>query len=248
MERYSNQNIKDGYNAGIGEASSKYDNDYEFNRWFIRSRNRAEYYMTYQAIKHHLADISYQRCFELGPGPGTWTRLLYRHQPQASYQLVDISEAMQGQFMLEMRASGNVTYSVSDIMTFQADAPFDYFFSSRAVEYLEDKPAFFAKLHSLVSPGGRGAIITKNPYHGVRKSKKVAHQGQIPMAQMQTLLTEAGFSNVRCYPVVVRLPIISRLTSEVSEHLFHKWLGKELTVSKRHRFIESYLVTFTRDA
>lgn len=244
MYTTQNADIAAQYNASI--TTGRYESDYEFNRWFIRARNRAEYAMTYQAIDHHVATQSFTRCLELGPGPGTWTRVLFRRQPNAQYQLVDISEAMREQFRLSMRASERVTYDVSDIMDYAASEPFTYFFSSRAVEYLDDKPAFFTKLSGLMATGAAGAILTKNPYHGVRKSKKAAHQGQIAMPAMRKYLEDNGFRDITFYPVVVRIPIISRLTSEVAEYLFARWHQRPLKEQRTNRTIESYLVTFTK--
>ena len=244
MYSVSNNSIAAQYDSSIN--SGRYESDYEFNRWFIRGRNRAEYYMTYRAIKHDVASLQFTRCLELGPGPGTWTRLLFRHNPDAHFQLVDISTAMRDQFQLEMRGGENISYNVSDIMKFETDVDNDCFFSSRAVEYLSDKPAFFSRLNTFMDNGASGIIITKNPYHGVRKSKKAAHQGQISMSQMKQYLEANNFTDVQFYPVVYRIPIISRLTSEVAEFLFERRHSKQLAIKKANRIVESYIVTFTK--
>jgi len=236
MSNQLTQCIKDG----------QYKNDYEFNRWFIRSRNRAEYAMTYEAIRTHVGDQVQGRCVEVGPGPGTWTRLLYRANQEASFDLVDITEAMREQFFLEMRALPNVSYHVSDVMHWSFERPYDFFFSSRAVEYFDDKVGFFKKLGSLVVAGGSGVIVTKNPYHGVRKSNLPAHQGQIPMPKMKQYLEENGFTNIQFYPVVIRIPIISRFTSELSEYIFARKVVTPLQIHKINRIVESYLVKFDK--
>lgn len=237
-----NADIQSQYNTEIRGAN--YKNDYEFNRWFIRARNRAEYAMTYQAIKAHLAGITFTRCLEAGPGPGTWTRLLYRANPEATFHLVDITEAMYRQFRLEMRPLPAVHYRVQDIMRYETDVRYDLFFSSRAVEYFDDKPAFFAKLSGLMRPGGAGILLTKNPYHGVRKDKRVAHQGQISVPDMKQLLEQNGFTDCTFFPAVVRLPLISRFSSEPAEYLHRRRLYRPLAIHKSHRMIESYLVRF----
>jgi len=244
MYTLKNQEFGIGYDKAI--QGEKYQNDYEFNRWFVRDRNRAEYAMTYLAIKHSLKGISFNTCLEFGPGPGTWTRLLFRANPEARFDLVDISKEMKNQFRLEMRGGERVNYMVSDVMEYSVEQPYDLFFSSRMVEYLDDKVAFFKKLPNLVKVGGAGVILTKNPFHGVRKSKKPAHQGQISMPEMKSLLESNGFSDVRFHPVVIRLPIISRFTSAVSERIFHKHIDKEPNLQAANRTIESYLVTFKK--
>ena len=239
-----NQKIKEFYNDLVD--GSTYEKDFEFNRWFIRARNRAEYAMTYLTIKQHTKGISFTSCLEVGPGPGTWTRLLYRVNQNAAFDLVDITEAMRKQFKLEMRSSPNVTYHVADIMDYQDAQPYDLFFSSRAIEYFDDKPAFFVKLQSLVAINGKGVLITKKPFHGIRKDKRTAHQGQISMSEMKKMLEENGFVEVKFYPAVVRIPIISRFTSELSEYLHEKCLNKELNITKTNRVVESYLVSFKK--
>jgi len=243
MYTLKNKEISTGYNTGV---SGNYDNDYEFNRWNIRSRNRAEYAMTYEAIKNHLQSVEFSTCLEVGPGPGTWTRLAYRVNPKANFDLVDISEAMKEQFELEMRTLPNVHYFVDDIMTYSETKQYKLFFSSRAIEYFDDKEAFMSKLGRLIVSSGNGVIVTKNPYHGIRKDKDVGHQGQVPMPKMKKMLEENGFVDVKFYPVVVRIPIISRFTSELSEYLHEKWLNKELNITKTNRVVESYLVSFKK--
>ena len=242
MYSLKNADIGTGYNSGI--KSEKYQNDYEFNRWFVRDRNRAEYSMTYRAIKRRLKGIRFSNCLELGPGPGTWTRLLFRANPEAGFDLVDISKEMQNQFRLEMRGGEKVKYLVNDIMDYEPARPYDLFFSSRAVEYLDDKSAFFKKLNSLINEGGRGIIVTKNPFHGVRKSKKAAHQGQVPMTEMEKLLRENGFSDIHFFPAVIRLPIVSRFTSKLSEIIFQNRIDKEPRRDAHNLIMESYVVTF----
>lgn len=244
MYTLQNTDIARSYNKSI--TGGKYVNDYEFNRWFIRARNRAEYAMTYSSIKQHVANISFKRCLELGPGPGTWTRLVYRANPAAQFDLVDISEAMKEQFELEMRSLPNVNYHVSDIMQYQTAQTYDLFFSSRAVEYFDDKPAFFKKLATLIAPQGAGVIVTKNPYHGIRKDTGAAHQGQIPMPEMKRMLEANGFIDVQFYPVVIRLPIVSRFTSEPAEYLFERRINQPLDINATNRTVESYLVKFKK--
>ncbi len=244
MFSLKNADIKAGYDRGV--KGGKYQNDYEFNRWFVRDRNRAEYYMTYLAIKRRLEGISFNSCLELGPGPGTWTRLLFRANREAEFDLVDISEEMRNQFKREMRGGERVNYHVSDIMSYEPNQQYDFFFSSRAVEYLDDKPAFFKKLAGLLSSGARGIIVTKNPFHGVRKSKKAAHQGMIAMTNMEKLLRDNGFSDVHFYPAVIRLPIISRFTSKISEIIFHRRIDRELNRQAINRTTESYIVSFRK--
>ena len=72
--------------------------EYEFNIWFTTPRLFLDYWMTHQVINYHLAKLKFNSCLELGPGPGTWTKLLFRHSPEADFDLVDISLHNLGQF------------------------------------------------------------------------------------------------------------------------------------------------------
>jgi ubiquinone/menaquinone biosynthesis C-methylase UbiE len=244
MYTVKNEEIGAGYNRVIEKG--EYENDYEFNRWNIRARNRAEYAMTYRSIKEHAKGLSFQKCLELGPGPGTWTRVIFRVNPEAYFDLVDVSEAMRTQFRLEMRGGERVNYMVSDIMKYSPTNSYDLFFSSRAVEYLDDKPAFFTKMATFIRPNGQGLIVTKNPFHGVRKSKEPIHQGQISMVEMKNYLSSNGFVDINFYPAVIRIPIVSRFTSVLSEYIFAKRSGRPLAIEKTNRIVESYVVKFKK--
>lgn len=244
MYSVSNKEIGENYNKTI--TRGRYENNYEFNRWFITPRHRAEYFMTYRAIEYHTKQVTFTECLELGPGPGTWTRVLFRSNTEGRFTLVDVSVEMQKQFLLEMRKVPNVSYFVSDFMQFSCNNKFDYFFSSRAVEYLDDKNAFFQKLSSVITEGGSGAIVTKNPLQGVRKTKEAMHQGQITMPEMKRYLSESGFTDIKFFPVVIRVPIVSRFTSRPAEYIFEKYFNKQLAIQKTNRVIESYIVTFQK--
>lgn len=240
-----NKEIKEFYDQHISE---RYENDYEFNRWFLTPRLRADYFMNYMAIKNHVSDIDFKTCLELGPGPGTWTSVLYKMQPNAEYDLVDISNAMRDQFSLEMRESENVTYNVQDILKFESEKKYDLFFSSRAVEYLEDKKLFLEKVYSLLNDGGQGVIITKNKDFGFRRRKenRFQHQGQMSPEEFKDLLNEVGFRNVRVFPVIIRTPIVDRLYTGLSEKIFKKNINVELKSSTMSSLSESFLIKFKK--
>jgi len=240
MKDLTGEAVRAHYDTDI---ESKYGNEYEFNRWFKQARTWLDYYMTHRAISHHLKSLSFNSCFELGPGPGTWSKLLYRHNPNAQFDLLDISDAMKQQFALEMRAQSNVTYTVSDFLEYTPrEKQYDLFFSSRALEYLPNKEEAVEKIAHLVKPGGTSIIITKNPHAFTLRKKhtKAFHTGQLSTHNLTRLLNNVGFENIEIYPVIVRLPLIDRLTLRLSRKLFEHLYTRP--TSKLSSIAESYCV------
>jgi len=241
----NNKKIKEFYNKQIVK---KYRNDYEFNRWFKTSRLTLDYFMTYKSIRHHLSTLNYNDCLEFGPGPGTWTKLLYRHNPEANFDLIDISEEMKKQFKLEMRSQHNIDYKLVDIIEYETDRKYDLFFSSRAIEYLENKELFFKKIFSFFKKNSQGLIITKNPKYGLLRKKenlRWQHRGQIDIEFFKDELKKIGFENIKVYPVIIRIPIIDKFTDYFSRLIFEKMYKKE--ISKYFLFlIESYIIKFDK--
>lgn len=245
MKSLNNKNVKIKYNQVIED---QYSNEYEFKRWFSNERLFIDYVMTYKSIKFHIKDIEFKSVFELGPGPGTWTRLLYRRNPNASFDLLDISESMQHQFINEMRNVQNVNYKVGDIADFETDEEYDLFFSSRAIEYIDDPGDVLKRISNLMKTGAKGLIVTKNPsYVRIRsgKNNKIFHSGDLPSEKFVTLLKEAGFSNVKVFPVIFRLPLVDRVVLWFSKKIFYK--NYRFEAKSRHKKItESYIYTFEK--
>jgi ubiquinone/menaquinone biosynthesis C-methylase UbiE len=241
----ANKDIKDFYNKNI---NNRYDDDYEFKRWFTTPRLRADYYMNHLAVKTSLVGEKFETCLEFGPGPGTWTTVLYKSNPKAQYELVDISEAMQQQFSIEMRNAENVRYNICDIVDFKSDKKFDLFFSSRALEYIEDKNVFFSKISTLMNEGARGIIITKNKeaFPWRKKDTRAQHQGQLSKREVREHMIKAGFKNIRIYPVIIRLPLLDRINTKLSEYLFKRFYKNELNSKLLLRLTESFLIKFEK--
>lgn len=246
MSQLENSKVKNLYDTNI---TDRYENDYEFNRWFQSPRLRCDFFMNYCAIKEHVKNIDYSNCLELGPGPGTWTTVLYKQNNKASYTLVDISEAMKNQYHLEMRNMDNIEYVIADIMTMDFSKKFDFFFSSRAVEYLQNKKDFFTKLFDLMSEQSQGVIITKNKNFGLFKFKadsRFQHQGQMTVSECRLYLEEAGFKSIEFYPVIIRLPIFDRFNQFFSSKIFLNHISRKLSNSFVNKLSESYLVKFKK--
>lgn len=242
-----NADIKDMYEEKI---ASTYKDNYEYNRWFTNPRLRLDYAMTYRSIQHHLAQTTFTSALELGPGPGTWTRLLYRQNPGAKLDLVDISEAMAEQFTLEMRESSTVSYTVGDFLTYEPTQQYDLFFSSRAVEYFEDLDKLFDMINRCLAPGGTAVIVTKNPDHfsigKLLKSyqERTHHTGQIHLDRMRELISSRGLTDTTFSPCIIRVPLLDRFMPQIAEKLFTQSFQR--TVDELPALAESYVVTFKK--
>lgn len=251
----SNRDIRDLYNRLV---PGQFRGDYEFERWFRRQRSRSEYFMTYSSIRRQCEGVRFSRCLEVGPGPGTWTPLLFLSNPSAQFDLVDISEEMRQQFFAGMRAGlENVHYHTCDFLAFQAERPYDFLLCSRAIEYFEDKRAFVAQLARVLASGAEGIMVTKNPDRWLlrkltgRKDPRAHHQGQIGIRAMRELLEASGFRDVRCFPAVIQVPVgrpLAAATIGLTERLYARLCERELSMAPRWivGITESYLVRFSK--
>ena len=174
------EQVKNKYNKDIED---KYNGDYERERWFKNDIQKAGYEMTLSAIKKRALGRVYSSCFELGPGHGTWTKELLEYNGGASYDLLDISSEMLKLVSDRFKDKKNINYIEGDFLEFKPEKQYDFFFSSRAIEYIPEKEDVVKKISNLISSGGRGFIITKTPKYLRNKAlgRKINdfHSGQI---------------------------------------------------------------------
>lgn len=247
----SNKEVRAFYDTAIAD---KYEGDYEFRRWHKHPQDRSDYCTTHEAISRRIGGITFSDYLELGPGPGTWTTLFFRQHPDAQFTLIDISKEMAKQFELEMRQAPNVRYLVADILDVEIPETFDFFFSSRALEYVDDKSKAIAKIGTLMRQNARGLLITKNPERGLRRrvDTRPLHRGQIAYTELKQLLEKHGFSAIEAYPAVVRVPLGRFLPSGIrlalAEALHRRLIDRRFSETPRwlSRITESYLVTFVK--
>lgn len=232
------------YNELVGR---EYHGDYEKQRWLSSRIQRAMYAMAKSAIERHTRGIRCDLYFELGPGPGTWTRLFLQRFPQAHFDLVDISEEMRRAAAETLGNVLNVRYTVSDFMQYRPERQYDFFFSSRALEYFPDKKKTIKRIANLLKSGGIGFIITKTPhYHRVKLLRKEIsnfHSGQIAPPELNSLLRENGCEVLGMYPVTMSLPVfrsalLNRLVFLLLASFRLHWLSQFLS--------ESYCVKFKK--
>lgn len=223
------------------------DLDYENGRWFKTPFKQAGYEMSKKAIEFRLEDIKFQRCLEVGPGPGTWTELLMLYNPSAKFDLIDISKEMLAIASSRFKGKENLNYFESDFLAFHGNEKYDFFFSSRAIEYMPEKEKVIVKIRELLDNGSAGLIVTKNPkywrYKITRQRVPEMHKGQISPSTMKRLLEYHGFSDVSLYPSIMIFPKLHIL--KLDKMLF-RFLGKlELNFISRF-FSESYVVFFKK--
>lgn len=232
-----------------GNIRGKFGNDYEHRRWFSSPLAQAGYMMTLRSITRHCLEKNwpFTKYFELGPGAGTWTQLFIKKNPNAQFDLVDISPEMLAFAKEKLGDNDRVQYHESDFIQFVPRDYYDIFFSSRALEYIPDKDAAVAKIKELLRSGGRGFLITKVPKY--LRSKLIGrnivslHQGQISPRDLAALLKKHGFSDIEAYPTTMYVPAlrIPRLNTLLHSLCFRMRLNRFTEL-----FSESYCIMFRK--
>lgn len=224
---------------------------YEDRRWSQNERTRVQKEATERFICSfaipHFQNKTPHTVLELGPGPGTWTTLLAKHFPQATFVLADISKEMLRRTQ-KLLGSRVVATAEGDFLSVSLPyTPYDAFFSSRALEYLGDSEQVIEKILAALVRGGQGCIITKMPKSVLKQlrgqSSSFRHQGQIRPEVLTRLLQDAGCTHIRLYPVTCSVPLFKSATLDA-------WCN---TLLARFRlnflssfFAESYAVLFTK--
>ena len=238
------EQVKNKYNKDI---ENKYNGDYERERWFKNDIQKAGYEMTLNAIKKHAFANAYASCFELGPGHGTWTKELLKHNNKASYDLLDISSEMLRLVKERFKDKENINYIESDFLEFKPKKQYDFFFSSRAIEYIPKKEEAAKKISDLIKFGGRGFIITKTPKYLRNKmlGRNISdfHSGQIAPIKLKNLFLRNNCKNIKIYPVTMSWPF---WRSAKMNLLLYKIFGNcQLNLISQF-FSESYCVVFMK--
>ncbi|KKP92336.1 MAG: hypothetical protein UR94_C0001G0021 [Parcubacteria group bacterium GW2011_GWA2_36_10] len=239
------QGIKKIYNKIVID---KYKNDYEYNRWFATPLLQAGFQMMLLIIKKHVLQIepAINNILELGPGAGTWTKMLQAKFCGANFDLVDISKEM---LDLSKKVFGEEKFSYfeSDFLAWQTDKTYDLFFSSRVLEYFPKKTPVLTKIFSLLNHDKYGFIITKNPqywrYHILGKKIPIMHRQQIRPKDLRKLLVKIGFVNIEFYPAVMTFPIFKSVF--INNLIFNLFSNFQLNIISQ-LFTEAYIVKFKK--
>jgi cyclopropane fatty-acyl-phospholipid synthase-like methyltransferase len=203
---------------------------------------------------------------EIGSGPAVWTTLYLAEAISAA--LLDISTEMlaHAQTRIEMWDGGQharkTRYIPGDFMEvgIQADS-YDTIISSRAFEYMSDKPAFVRKCFRSLRRGGTLLLVTKNEtwrdqrratrdLESVRKDQiPIGFAMQLDLVGADTLLemfTEAGFVHVNTYPAVIgsyHRPFSLRAGLAITDAIHRYYYRRPLALMPRpfHSLAESFL-------
>lgn len=239
----NSENIKDIYNKKIKECRSKYEDQ----RWFKDDFYKSGYEMTLSSINRLVSGHSFKNILELGPGNGTWTKLLISFYPEAKFDLVDISGEMLKLAKDALRQHENINYFETDFLNYGIDKNYDLFFSSRVIEYINDKEAVVKKIIGLLAPEGRGFVITKMPKYLRNKimgrELSAMHQGQIKPEHLLRLLEKNGGQNIKMYPATLIFPVLESVF--LNKILYKIFGGFKLNFISR-QFCESYCVIFSK--
>lgn len=239
------EDVKKIYNSAVKE---KFKSDYEYNRWFKNEILKAGYEMEKKFLEYHLPNgDSLRECLELGPGPGTWTKILADKYSGAHIDLVDISEEMLKLAKKSLAEFKEVGFFESDFLRFSADKKYDFFFSSRAIEYFPDKAELARKIAGILKSGGEGFIITKTAKYFINKilRRKISnlHKGQISPKYLKRLLLQNGFKDIRLYPAGMSFPFIK--SPKINKLLFRIFHKQRLNFVSKF-FSESYCAKFIK--
>jgi len=186
--------------------------DYESYRWHKDELAQAGYVMNLNSLNFLIKDCpENQDYLELGPGAGTWTKVLLKQKLQQTIDLVDISSEMLKQAENNLIDLSNLHYIESDFVNFRPNKKYGVFFSCRAFEYLSDQEGAIRHLAELLNQGAWGLIITKNPRYFFDRllGRKVVkmHLGQINPFKLKGFLQKYGFNKIEIYPITVTCPL-----------------------------------------
>jgi ubiquinone/menaquinone biosynthesis C-methylase UbiE len=240
------QEVKKNYNQDV---KNKFKGDYEYNRWFKNPILKAGYEMTKKSIEFHLLGdkAEFQNYLELGPGAGTWTKLFVSYCRGANFDLVDISGEMLKLAREALEGYNNIRFFECDFSRFAPDKRYDFFFSSRVIEYFPDKETLVKKIGKLLKSSGYGFIITKTPkyfrYKVLRRTVPNLHRGQINPRALRSIIEKTGCEIIGIYPVTMSFPV---LKSVFLNKLLHKIFYKRKLNFISQFFSESYCVKFVK--
>lgn len=223
--------------------------DYETARWRQSPLVAAQYAMTAETITLYAIPVlqKVKSILEVGPGPGTWTKLLLRANPDARYTLVDISKKMIAQAQTALPENVSISFAESDLMAFSSTESFDGFFSSRAIEYMPDKKAAAEKIASLLASGATGMIITKTPkyFFDRLRGRHVSslHGSQTAPCALANALLNAGLRITCIRTATATVPV---LNSPMLNYFAFRLLRRLPLVFPFTLFSESYCIVFKK--
>ena len=192
---------------------TKLGGDYENARWHSSAFVEAQYAMMQDVLARHVLPRiqRVKRVFEVGPGAGTWSRVLIKGLPNAQFTLLDISSEMLARAQVALGKSDNLSYVEHDFVSYKSDEQFDVIFSSRAIEYMPDKVAVALATATLLRRDGLGIFITKMPKPLLDRiaGRHLGgfHKGQIAPSALARLFKDAGLKVVAIRMATASVPL-----------------------------------------
>jgi SAM-dependent methyltransferase len=234
------------YNDRMPEKQGE---DYEHARWHANPLLEAQFQMMTSTLSTLAVPYvqSATSVLEVGPGPGTWTKLLMTANPKAHYTLLDISREMLSRARNALAQVPNVTYIEDDLTAHRPSGQYDFFFSSRAIEYMPDKERAVAVIEELLARGGYGVVVTKMPkglLYAIRGRKVPEfHTGQISPTRLAALLRKAG---LQVESIRIATATVPGLGSPYLNRAAHTILSRIPLVPLMNLFAESYAIRFRK--
>jgi len=236
--------IRSFYNNSLKESSDTY----ESKRWLSTSERRAAYKMTlYNVLKYALPYVTDDcRMLEVGAGPGTWTKQFLKKAPKMNVDIADISDEMLGQARENLEDYKNINYIQTDFEEFEPNHTYDFFFSSRAIEYMPNIDIVAKAIGKSLKKGGTGCVITKYPHYVrtklTRRNTRDVHGLQIKPSKLVTALESAQCEVQIKKPVTLVVPWLRSGVADLLAYNLFGWLPLLIV----QPLCESYLVVFTK--
>jgi len=198
--RLTNAYAREYYDAQVGPLSS-----YQDQRWHSSPVREFEYRQTKRALLAALAGRTYKNALEIGPGDGVWTALV-RERVSGALHLIEQSGEMLARAKERFAAVPGITFEHADFAASNPPGGSELIVAVRCFEYFEDKPGALKKMQTLLTPGGKLIIITKNPQMltSVPAQGQVLHEAQISRARIHALAFGAGLRVEHVYPAILR--------------------------------------------
>jgi SAM-dependent methyltransferase len=238
METLNTQGVQKKYN-------SEDRTTYEEGRWASSPVAKAGFTLTKEAIESFLFPylVSVHEYLELGPGPGTWTKVIREKITGAQLHLVDISREMLASAKKNLGEGEHITFTESDFLLWRPQKTYDVFFSSRAIEYFPDKRPAPKNIAEALRSGGHAFLITKHPHYTrmrmLGKKAGAFHEGQITPRDFSSLAQECSLRTVSVHPVFVVVPFFrSAILNLLVTRIARRFPWNPLTAS----ISESYLI------
>ncbi len=188
-----NSYAKEYYNDFL----KKLPTDYKSARWFSKPETRLDYNQTRASLLWALSDSNFDSVLEIGPGDGVWTDLLIPRAKKLT--LLDQSIEMIARAKERLKDIPNISFVNEDFLKYSSQEKYDLIFAIRCFEYFEDKDFAMKQFSSLLNPGGKLVVVTKNPRHASMQAvmEKELHKGQIDKKTLTRLLRNAGFEEIK---------------------------------------------------